>query len=301
MTNRTDKALLILTVLFVGGLAIVAGAISFAHMRELATHHSQFGWKSFAFPISVDGLEIVSGLYVVVHRRAGRLTGWIPWIALVVGTLASLAANVAVGAADPIGKALAGWPAVSMLISVKLLFSMIDHNAVDQRTAVRDDQRTSSTVPDVPGTVLRTGRDDRQPSRTVPTTRTDDRHSSATGPADRPTPGAQAAPEAAATPGVPVRPATGRTGDTALPVDIRTVAHLIPAARSARATLARNGRPLSRDNLADAMREDGNGVSNARASFLLKILKAEQDVTAIDPATVPSPPGEVVPLSEVVA
>jgi hypothetical protein len=55
MKTRTDKILLILTALFVGGLAIVAGAISVSHMRELATHHDQLGWKSYAFPISVDG------------------------------------------------------------------------------------------------------------------------------------------------------------------------------------------------------------------------------------------------------
>jgi hypothetical protein len=163
MKTRTDKLLLIATALFVGGLAIVAGAISFAHMRELATHHDQLAWKAYAFPISVDGLEVAS-LYLVAQRRAGRATGWIPWVALIVGTLASLAANVAVGGADPIGKALAGWPAVSMLVSVKLLFSMIDHTKIDQRTTVRDDQRTSSTVPDVPGTVQRTGRDEPQPS-----------------------------------------------------------------------------------------------------------------------------------------
>jgi hypothetical protein len=33
---KSDKTLLILTALFVGGLASVAGAISFDHMRELA-------------------------------------------------------------------------------------------------------------------------------------------------------------------------------------------------------------------------------------------------------------------------
>jgi hypothetical protein len=70
---------------------------------------------------------------------------WVPWVALVVGTAASLAANVAVGGAGPIGKALAGWPAVSMLVSIKLLFALIDHTKDDQRTTIRDDQRT---VPD---------------------------------------------------------------------------------------------------------------------------------------------------------
>jgi hypothetical protein len=277
-TTRIDKLLLILTAVFVGGLAIVAGAISFAHMRELALHHDQLGWKSLAFPISVDGLELVASLYLVAQRRAGRPTGPIPWVALIVGTAASLAANVAVGGADPIGKALAGWPAVSMLVSIKLLFSMIDHHAkVDQRT-VRDDQRTSAAVPDVPGTVQRTGRDDPAPSGTVPGERTNAQAPSATGPADRP---AEATADTPADAGKPVPRLTGEPGDRAAPVDLRTVAHLIPAARVARRGLARDGRSLSRDALANAMREDGHGVSNERASLLLKVLKAEEKVTSI--------------------
>jgi hypothetical protein len=71
-------------------------------------------------------------------------------------------------------------------------------------------------------------------------------------------------------------------------LDIRTVAHLIPAARAARAAMASKGQSLSRDNLADAMREDGHGVSNERASLLLKILKAEQDVLAIGQTSRPN-------------
>lgn len=126
-TSRTDTALLVLTGVCVAGLAVVAGAVSFAHMRELAAAHDQTGWKSYAFPISVDGLEIVASLYLVAQRRAGRPTGWVPWAALAAGTTASLAANIAVGGDDPIGQALAGWPALSMLAAVKLLFGMFDH------------------------------------------------------------------------------------------------------------------------------------------------------------------------------
>jgi hypothetical protein len=292
----TDKLLLVLTALFVGGLAIVAGAISFAHMRELALDHDQLGWKSYAFPISVDGLEIVASLYLVAQRRAGRPTGPIPWVALIVGTAASLAANVAVGGADPIGKALAGWPAVSMLVSIKLLFSMIDHTKVDQRTTVRDDQRTSGTVPDVPGTVRQTGWDDTAPSGTVAGERTNTTAPSATGPADRP---ADATGGTWGGAGRPSPGGTGEMGDREVPLDIRAVAHLIPAAREARATLATQGRSLSRDGLADAMREDGTGVSNERASLLLKILKAEQDPTPIGPAPIRPHPEDLDSPSEV--
>ncbi|GIE99470.1 hypothetical protein Ari01nite_69350 [Paractinoplanes rishiriensis] len=285
MNTKTDKTLLILTALFVGGLAVVAGAISFDHMRELATHHDQTGWKSYAFPISVDGLEIVASLYLVAQRRAGRPTGWVPWVALIVGTAASLAANVAVGGADPVGKALAGWPALSMLVSVKLLFAMLDHETRDdQRTivrddqqTVRDDQRTSGTVPADPEIVRRSGRDDAAPSATVPADRS----------ADTPTTTA---------PG-----GSGHPGGPAAPIDVRTVAHLIPAARAARATLAETGLSLSRDHLADVMRDEGHGVSNERASLLLKMLKAEQDVTAIEPGTIPPRSQEPETLTEVVA
>ena len=40
---------------------------------------------------------------------------------------------------------------------------------------------------------------------------------------------------------------------------------LIPAARAARTTLANEGRSLSRDNLADAMRNDGHGDQHEHA------------------------------------
>jgi hypothetical protein len=46
--------------------------------------------------------------------------------------------------------------------------------------------------------------------------------------------------------------------------------------------LATDGRSLSRDALADRMREDGYGVSNARACLLVRILRAEETaVTAL--------------------
>lgn len=75
-------------------------------------------------------------------------------------------------------------------------------------------------------------------------------------------------------------------GDQAAPVDIRTVADLIPAARAARTALAADGRSLSRDALADRMRDDGHGVSNARASLLVKILRAEAGVATLEPGRV---------------
>ncbi|MDG4749938.1 DUF2637 domain-containing protein [Micromonospora sp. WMMD718] len=269
MRSWTDWVLRALTWLTVAGLAITAGAVSFSHMTELAVKHGQTGWRAYAFPVSVDGLEVVASLYLVVQRRAGRSTGWIPWVALVVGTVASLAANVAVGGHDPLGKALAGWPALSMLVSVKLLFGMIDHREGDQRT-VQDDQRPSADRPLVPGTVRQTGPDSGPSSGLTPDGRTGPPGPSATGVSGR---------AAGLTPAL-----SGPAIEPAL-VGARSVAHLLPAARAARAALANSGRSLSRDRLADAMRDDGYGVSNERASLLLRILRAEQDAGRLAGAT----------------
>jgi len=284
MKTNADKVLLFATGLFVAGLAVVAGAISFAHMVELAARHDQFGWKAYAFPVSVDGLEIVASLFLVTQHRAGRPTGWIPWVALIVGTVASLAANVAVGGHDIVGKAMAGWPALSMLVSVKLLFAMFDHTGGDDQRTVRDDQRPSAAVPAVPGPVRRTGRDEPGPSGMVPAGGTE-----------------QPVPSPATPPGPPAGgDATGhgavggsRGGDSVRlrAVEVRDVAYLIPAARAARATLAAAGRRLSRDALAAAMREDGHGVSNAGASLLLRVLRAEDGATPFAPIHRAEPTG----------
>src|SRR5437899_8787971 len=96
--RATRVALQVTTGLTVAGLSGVAGAISFSHMSAL--EHGQLGWKSSAFPISVDGLELTASLYLLAQHRAGRRVGVLPWAALLVGTAASLAANVAVGGHD---------------------------------------------------------------------------------------------------------------------------------------------------------------------------------------------------------
>lgn len=40
----------------------MAGAISYSHMRQLAAAHGDTGWHAHAFPLSVDGVEIVASL-----------------------------------------------------------------------------------------------------------------------------------------------------------------------------------------------------------------------------------------------
>ncbi len=188
------------------------------------------------------------------------------------------------------GKALAGWPALSMLASVKLLFAMFDHESKDdQRTTVRDDQRTvpddqrtSGIVPDVPEIVRASGRDDAAQSATVL--------------ADRPADPTASAPPAAAPGGA------GHPAAPVAPVDVRTVLHPDPGGaggpRDSPRLLACRCRGTT---LPDVMRDAGHGVPNERASLPFKILKAEQDMTTIGPASVRSHSDDLDPPSEVVA
>src|SRR5437763_6006809 len=124
--SAVDKGIVGAAGATVVGLAGVAGAISYSHMAELARLHGEVGWRSHAFPVSVDGIEVVASLVLLAHRRAGTQAGWLPWAALVAGTAASVAANVAVGASDPVGRLVAGWPAVALLVAIKLLAGLLD-------------------------------------------------------------------------------------------------------------------------------------------------------------------------------
>jgi hypothetical protein len=112
----------------VAGLAGIAGAISYSHMWQLAAAHGDTGWHAHAFPLSVDGVEIVASLVLLADRRADRRSGWLPWAALSVGTAASLAANIATADHGTISRIIAGWPAVALLIAVKLLSGILEHH-----------------------------------------------------------------------------------------------------------------------------------------------------------------------------
>jgi hypothetical protein len=111
----------------VATLGVIAGAVSYAHMKILAERHGETGWRAHAFPLSVDGIEIVASLVLLADRRLGRRSGWLVWAALSAGTVASVAANVAVGATDSVGRVVAGWPAFALLVAIKLMSGLVDH------------------------------------------------------------------------------------------------------------------------------------------------------------------------------
>ncbi|MGH3341451.1 MAG: hypothetical protein ACRDPK_00950 [Carbonactinosporaceae bacterium] len=68
----------------------------------------------------------ISGAHLA-DRRTGHRSGWLPWAALAAGTVVSVAANVAVAVSDPVGRVVAGWPAFTLLVAVKLLSELLEH------------------------------------------------------------------------------------------------------------------------------------------------------------------------------
>lgn len=256
--SRVDTAIKVAAGVTVVGLAGIAGAISYSHMTELAHLHGETGWRAHMFPLSVDGIEIVASLVLLADKRAGRRSGRLPWAALVAGTGASFAANVAVGGADWIGRAVSGWPAFALLVAVKLLFSLLEHpaNGTGEHATVPGDGR--KTLP------VHNGE------------RTDERvllGQGANGPNDRtdePATVTKRAGKRTTRPGRKYRmgtadePSAGRTDR----------AELESAARAVHAALAHEGTALTRDVLATRLRDAGHSISNSRASELVKLLRA---------------------------
>ncbi|MFJ3697560.1 DUF2637 domain-containing protein [Streptomyces sp. NPDC090052] len=97
--------------------AVIAGALSFAHLHDLASAAGQDGWKAWAYPVSVD-LLLVAAWRRLRNDGPSRLA----WCWFLVALVASLGANVATaGFLDlqhPPGWlrfGIAGWPAVAFL------------------------------------------------------------------------------------------------------------------------------------------------------------------------------------------
>ncbi|MDG4838300.1 DUF2637 domain-containing protein [Micromonospora sp. WMMD967] len=125
--SLTDLVITTAATLTTLGLAGVAGAVSYDHLRELAESRGEQGWKAHAFPLTVDGIEVVATLAILADRRAGRPSGAFPWIALTAGGVVSLGANILIAEDDVIARIIAGWPAVALIAAIKMLSRMLEH------------------------------------------------------------------------------------------------------------------------------------------------------------------------------
>ncbi|MEU6946180.1 DUF2637 domain-containing protein [Streptomyces sp. NPDC046316] len=101
--------------------AVIAGALSFAHLHDLAAAAGQTGWKAWAYPVSVD-LLLVAAWHRLRTLRAAGASARSAWSWFTVALAASLGANVATAGLLDLGDVpdwlrilVAGWPALAFL------------------------------------------------------------------------------------------------------------------------------------------------------------------------------------------
>ncbi|MEV6540863.1 DUF2637 domain-containing protein [Streptomyces sp. NPDC051665] len=97
--------------------ALIAAALSFAHLHDIASAAGQDGWKAWAYPISVDLLLVAA--WRRLRTGHAKASGWC-WF--VIALTASLGANVATAGLLNLSDVpawlrilVAGWPAVAFL------------------------------------------------------------------------------------------------------------------------------------------------------------------------------------------
>jgi Protein of unknown function (DUF2637) len=103
-------------------LALIAGTVSYLHMHLLVALHGQPGWVAALTPLSVDGMIVAASTTLLAESRSGMRGGLLPSALLVIGSVASLAANVAVAAT---GRAIAAWPSFALIASYELLMRQV--------------------------------------------------------------------------------------------------------------------------------------------------------------------------------
>lgn len=111
-------------------LAGIAAVISYKHMYQLVLRYGETSWTAALLPVSVDGMIVVASMSLLVDSRQGRRSGLLPWTLLVLGSAASLAANVAVAEPSLVGRLIAAWPSCALIGSYELLMRQIRHTAV---------------------------------------------------------------------------------------------------------------------------------------------------------------------------
>ncbi|MCH0566060.1 DUF2637 domain-containing protein [Streptomyces sp. MUM 2J] len=124
--------------------ALIAAALSFAHLHDVASAAGQDGWKAWAYPISVDLLLVAAWR----RLRTGN-TKAAAWSWFVIALAASLGANIATaGLLDMhhvpawLRILVAGWPAVAFLGGTLLAHTA--PAAADEIGRADDDQEEAS-------------------------------------------------------------------------------------------------------------------------------------------------------------
>jgi len=110
-------------------LALIAVTVSYLHVHLLVELHGQPGWVAALIPLSVDGMIVAASTTLLAGSRSGGSGGILPWALLAVGSVASLAANVAVAEPTATGWVIAAWPSFALIGAYELLMRQVRRSA----------------------------------------------------------------------------------------------------------------------------------------------------------------------------
>lgn len=142
LIRRTDPILI---------QAVIAAALSFAHLHDIAEAAGQGGWKAWAYPVSVDLLMVMAWKRIRTKDNESKTGSWF-WFLLSLG--ASLSANIGTsGVLDmhhlptTLRVIVAGWPAIAFLGGSLLVHSRKPTEADDSREAPAQELQTAVSGP----------------------------------------------------------------------------------------------------------------------------------------------------------
>jgi hypothetical protein len=73
---------------------------------------------------------LAASMALLSDSRRGKRGGFVPWTLLVIGSLASVGANVAVAEPSLIGRAVAAWPAFALIGGMEMAFRLVRRSVV---------------------------------------------------------------------------------------------------------------------------------------------------------------------------
>jgi hypothetical protein len=127
----TDRWIRATTTGCVGLLALIAATVSYLHMHLLVVSHGQPGWVAVLTPFSVDGMIVAASMTLLADSRSGGRGGVLPWGLLAAGSVASLAANVAVAEPSAVGRVIAAWLSFALIAAYELLMRQVRRSSAD--------------------------------------------------------------------------------------------------------------------------------------------------------------------------
>jgi hypothetical protein len=130
-----------LTAAVVLAVAAFAAIVSYSHIYDLGRAHGQAGTAGRLLPLSVDGLIVAASLVLLHEARNGRTAPPLARMMLWLGIGATIAANVAYGAAyGPLGAVISAWPAVAFIGAAEMAIGMV-------RRSRHQDARAGAGIP----------------------------------------------------------------------------------------------------------------------------------------------------------